>query len=178
MNTRHVLVVDDDPAVRKLVKAALENFVVCAAASPEEAHRILETFRPGIIFLDLVMGDRSDAGLQFLKDRRLASAVVIVTGACLTDDSESELIENGAAWVCRKPISVRKMRALTRRIVELLEVEVSMVAAASQDEYATKLNNMIAKLRKARGGLDAACKESISHCEVPTREQEAVERRI
>jgi len=54
---KRVLVVDDDPDIRELLFTALEDegFEVVPAANGQEALAIMETFRPDVIVLDLMM---------------------------------------------------------------------------------------------------------------------------
>src|SRR2546429_8406175 len=54
---KRVLVVDDDPDIRELLFTALEDegFEVVPAGNGQEALAIIETFRPDVIVLDLMM---------------------------------------------------------------------------------------------------------------------------
>jgi CheY-like chemotaxis protein len=54
---RVVLVVDDDPMIRRLVRTVLEadEFEVVEADGGEEAFRLVETTKPSVVILDVMM---------------------------------------------------------------------------------------------------------------------------
>lgn len=58
MNSRTVLVVDDDDMIREVAKVALESVAgwrVSTARSGEEAHRLAGQQRPDLVLLDVMM---------------------------------------------------------------------------------------------------------------------------
>ena len=57
MNIPRILVVDDDPSIRKFLQAnlAARSYEVLTAADGEEAIRIAEKEKPELIILDIVM---------------------------------------------------------------------------------------------------------------------------
>jgi len=65
-----VLVVDDDPDIRELLFTALEDegFEVVPAGNGREALTIIQTFRPDVIVLDLMMPVMD--GWQFANELR------------------------------------------------------------------------------------------------------------
>jgi len=107
-DTKHVLVVDDDPSLRATLCDAIfdQGFGTLAAADGLEALQILRSSdqpRPAIIVLDIRMPKMD--GLQFLqeqkRDPRLAGIPVIIIAA---DRSKVD-----GALVLRKPLDLTKL---------------------------------------------------------------------
>ncbi len=65
MNAHKIVVVDDEPAIRRLLKAALERagYAVVEAGTAREAQSALDIDRPEAVLLDLALPDRGGLGL-------------------------------------------------------------------------------------------------------------------
>jgi CheY-like chemotaxis protein len=120
----HVLVVDDDPGTRLLLRDALEGagFRVAEAADGARALELLEGRDPfDLMTLDLQMGEMH--GLEVLRTvrGRLALAGLPVVVATGSDDPEVELelFESGADDFIVKPVDPRRfilrVQAVLRR---------------------------------------------------------------
>ena len=113
MSTRAVLLVEDDASQAELLRSLLEErgFTLLHAVNGLEALRILETSRPGLILLDLMMPVMS--GYEFLRhlwaDEKLSSLPVVVVSAADVRRSA------GVVGFLRKPIDVHELL----RVVEL-----------------------------------------------------------
>jgi CheY-like chemotaxis protein len=90
---RPVLVIDEEPGVREVVRFILETrgHAVVLAGDTVEAQRLLAEERPRAILLDLVLPDED--GLTFLKrlksDRRYQGIpVLVITGRVRRSDRE------------------------------------------------------------------------------------------
>ena len=59
MGIRHILVVDDEPDIRSLVKEILEDegFSVAVAENATKARQLVESFKPDLVLLDIWMPD-------------------------------------------------------------------------------------------------------------------------
>src|SRR2546421_3650079 len=107
-----VLVVDDDPSVRRLLELALrlEGFTVMSAADGEEALERARIHHPGAVVLDAVMPGID--GLEVC--RRLRSelgwgpAVLMLTGRTDVADRLTAF-ENGADEYVVKPVRVTEL---------------------------------------------------------------------
>jgi ribonuclease P protein subunit RPR2 len=104
---RRVLVVDDDPALRLLLRTtlALDAFLVEEVASAEEAMQVARSFSPSVVLLDVTLPGMD--GLAFA--RRLSDdpslgcpSVILLTGAEVSDDEAHAARADG---VLRKPFS-------------------------------------------------------------------------
>lgn len=105
---RRVLVVDDEPDIRTVVRLALETvggYSVCTCASAAEALERLEDFGPDIVLLDVMLPDmEGPVALERLREQPAGETVPVVF---LTARVQSEAVEAlyraGAADVIQKP---------------------------------------------------------------------------
>jgi PAS domain S-box-containing protein len=110
-----VLVCDDDPSVRSVVKAILEatGYRVWAAATGEEAIALARRRRPDVIVLDLLMpGINGQETAVALKADPLTAEVPIVVLSVLTADQAS--VAGAVSWV-DKPIEGDALVVALRR---------------------------------------------------------------
>jgi response regulator RpfG family c-di-GMP phosphodiesterase len=113
-----VLLVDDEPALRELLRVTLESvdMTVDEASSAAEAETRLRRRRPDVIVLDLRMP--GTGGIDFCRalkaDERTAGIhVVALTGA---DQDDVRAVQRaGAAAVVRKPFSPLELLAVVER---------------------------------------------------------------
>jgi PleD family two-component response regulator len=89
--TASILVVDDDPVVRSLMRATLEtdNFEVVEAADGVEGCRLYEERLPDLLLVDVVMPRMDGYELCRVLRGRLASAYVPIVVATSLDDVPS-----------------------------------------------------------------------------------------
>lgn len=114
-----VLVVDDDPLVRRAMKRALRKQQVTTAENGLAATRQLELARPDVIVSDLRMPEMDGLALAEEVRRRwpeLANRIVFVSGA--GSQIERARVESPEQPIVRKPIDGQ---ALESRIAEVLE---------------------------------------------------------
>ncbi len=118
-----VLIVDDQPEVRELVKVALsiEDFTMLEATNGDEAVRLARMNRPDLIIMDLMMPGNID-GLQATKlikgDARLTNCKVIILTARNQKGDEEEFVKSGADDYFFKPFSPLE---LIDKVDEILE---------------------------------------------------------
>jgi CheY-like chemotaxis protein len=113
-----VLVVEDNADLRELFAEALEldGYTVATAAGPDEALRELQTVRPCVILLDLVMpgtGGGSDLYTELRANPALATIpVLLVSGAA---DLPQRAAELGAQGYLTKPVDTDRLLDAVRR---------------------------------------------------------------
>jgi DNA-binding response OmpR family regulator len=119
----HILVVDDDSAMRQLVAEYLghNDFRVTGAASGDE---LMQTLRGGVVdlvLLDLRLPDED--GMTLLRQLRTASQipVIILTGRAEEADRVMGL-ELGADDYLTKPFSPRELLARIRTVLRRMQV--------------------------------------------------------
>lgn len=130
----HVIVVDDDESIRRLVTDYFEeqNIPVSAASNRNDLNRHFAKACPSLIILDLRLGD--DNGLDLLKDIRSHSnvPVIIMTGHCVDESDRVVSLELGADDFIIKPFSLRELLARVRAI--LRRQEIGRVARVRESE--------------------------------------------
>jgi signal transduction histidine kinase len=116
--SRSVLVVDDDPAVRKLLRRLLaDDFSIVEAADGEEAVAVALAERPAVVLLDLHMPrlDGHGALLRIRAEPTLRTTpVLIVTGAATSGDDAATCLRDGAHDFVRKPFDDVELLARVR----------------------------------------------------------------
>jgi DNA-binding response OmpR family regulator len=120
----HIVVVDDDPALRRLVTSYLEdqNVPATSVSSRSELNRQLEGTHPSLIILDLRLGQ--DDGLDLLREMRSHSDVpVIITTGHRPDEIDRIVgLELGADDYIIKPFSLRELLARVRAVLRRQEM--------------------------------------------------------
>lgn len=121
MSDRTILIVDDEPSIRSSLKGVLEDedFKVYTANSGEEALEKLQSLKPDVILLDVLMPGGIDGieTLRRIKNIEPDSAVIIITGHG-TIDMTVTAMEMGALDFIEKPLSVDR---ILMRIEQALE---------------------------------------------------------
>lgn len=114
-----ILVVDDDPEIRKLLARYVESqgFRVLLAASCQELHDQLATHQVDLIVLDVMLPDGS--GLDACRDLRAQrSTVPIILLTALKEDVDRIIgLEIGADDYLGKPFNPRELIARVRAVL-------------------------------------------------------------
>jgi CheY-like chemotaxis protein len=118
---RGVLVVDDDPFIRRLVATTLEDvaeFELYQAADGIEAMELAEARRPAIVFLDVDM-PRLD-GIETCRRLRASpatsAATIVILTAAHGERIEARAEEAGADLFLTKPFSPLDLLRLVDRL--------------------------------------------------------------
>lgn len=119
-----VLIADDEKEIRNLLKLYLENddFEVMDVATGEEVAGALNSFKPDIVLLDVMMPGKD--GIHVLKDIREVSNVPVMIISARTADAERILGLNVGAddYICKpfNPLEVvARVKSLLRRFYAL-----------------------------------------------------------
>lgn len=110
-----VLIIDDEPRIRAVVRAALRDDVdeVREAGTAAEGLALASVFRPDLIVLDLGLPDRD--GLAVCRDLRAWTDVpIVVLSARHAEDEKATLLDAGADDYVTKPFGDRELRARVR----------------------------------------------------------------
>lgn len=119
---KKILVVDDDPWVRKLVRGYLERagFAVVTAATGSEALTEFAAHLPDLVVLDLMLPEMD--GLAVTQRIRSCSSVpIIILTARATEDDRVLGLELGADDYVVKPFSARELEARVRAVFRRTE---------------------------------------------------------
>lgn len=115
MNKPEILIIDDEPQIRKLLKIVLESndYKVVQAASGSEGIGLAANHSPDLILLDLGLPDKS--GHEVLLELRewFEKSIIILS----VQDSEEDIIkalDNGATDYLTKPFRTGELLARIR----------------------------------------------------------------
>jgi len=119
-----VLVVDDEAAIRDVIAESLARrtapYEVMTAADGFEAGRLVATFRPDIVLLDLRMPGLD--GFQVCRtikgDSETAAIVVIAMTGYHTAETEARIVECGAVRCLSKPIEPSAVAVVIDAVLE------------------------------------------------------------
>ncbi|HEV8635486.1 MAG TPA: response regulator [Chloroflexota bacterium] len=115
MSAEHILVVDDDRAIRDMVQQALEfeGHTVETAADGVEALAAIERAHPAMVLLDMRMPLLDGWGVvRELKARAIGVPVVVMTAA---QDARRWAEEAGAAAYLAKPFDLPDLFGVLER---------------------------------------------------------------
>jgi two-component system alkaline phosphatase synthesis response regulator PhoP len=125
MATPTVLIVEDEPDIRKLVRynLAQERFKVLEAEDGEQALKIVKTDKPNLMILDLMLPGLSGLELcKILRQRPETAHVPILMLTAKAGETDKVIgLEIGADDYLAKPFSPREMIARVRAILRRVE---------------------------------------------------------
>ncbi|KZN29953.1 protein-glutamate methylesterase/protein-glutamine glutaminase [Pseudoalteromonas luteoviolacea] len=167
-----VLIVDDSPLLRAVLKAVLEQAgdiqVVGAAKDPYEARDMIKATQPDVLTLDIEMPKMN--GLSFLKNLMRLRPMPVVMLSTLTQKGSPETLEAlevGAVDFIAKPMTnvaeqleayadvlYQKIRTASRAKVRAFKADKSNGEAAPSRDTAFKANSVIA-IGASTGGTEA-----------------------
>lgn len=121
MIIKKVLLVDDDPNIRKLAKMSLERvgkWEVAVAASGMEAIELLEQEQPDVVVLDVMMpGIDGRQTLEGLKAKAAELPVILMT-AKVQSEEINEYLSLGAVGIITKPFDPMLLPKEISKLVE------------------------------------------------------------
>lgn len=121
MGSAHILVVDDEPAIRESVKDILEDegYSVTVADSAAQAREARRARKPDAVLLDVWMPDLDGVSLlrEWSERGGLPAPVVMMSGHG-TIETAVEATRHGAYDFVEKPISLAKLLLTLKRALE------------------------------------------------------------
>ncbi|MCF2859618.1 chemotaxis response regulator protein-glutamate methylesterase [Pseudoalteromonas sp. SMS1] len=167
-----VLIVDDSPLLRAVLKAVLEQAgdiqVVGAAKDPYEARDMIKATQPDVLTLDIEMPKMN--GLSFLKNLMRLRPMPVVMLSTLTQKGSPETLEAlevGAVDFIAKPMTnvaeqleayadilYQKIRTASRAKVRAFRPDKNTSEKAASRDTNYKVNNIIA-IGASTGGTEA-----------------------
>ena len=148
---RRVLVIDDEPGIRRVVKDALRPDVstVLEARSGDEALAIAAAERPDLIVLDLGLPDMD--GIEVCRRLRAwTSAPILVLSARDSEAEKTALLDAGADDYVTKPFGPAELRARVR--AQLRRAGMPRVPGGDEPLRVGDLTIDIARRTVTRGG--------------------------
>jgi putative two-component system response regulator len=164
---KRVLIVDDDSALRLLVRTTLgaDEFMVEEASSAEQASALARFWRPDIVVLDIGLPGLS--GLEWCSELKRSGPVtpnvILLTGA---DTSVEAAHAAGADALLRKPFSPLDLIGLIDRHA----IRITLPEAGAREEvageqllvYARDLNCLLQVEREQRRLLQVAYRQTVA----------------
>lgn len=134
MNRAEILIIDDEPQIRKLLQINLESndYKVIQASNGQEGLRLAASHPPDLILLDIGLPDKS--GHEILKDLRewYNNPVIILS----VQDNELDIIaalDHGATDYLTKPFRTGELLARIRAAIRRSQSEVNESAISCGD---------------------------------------------
>lgn len=116
-----ILIVDDDPDIRRLVETVLERegFIVDSAASAAEFFKLLPQFKPDIVVLDLQLPDEDGFGIiKKMKSNPVTNEIPVVMLTVQSVDSYKIAgLEIGADDYIVKPFNQGELAARIKAVL-------------------------------------------------------------
>ncbi len=142
MNKALILVVEDDPLQRRLIKQNLENegYSVFEAESGKAALEIVRAYPIDLAIVDYRLGEEigSDVIQELLREYPLLTAIVVTAFANI--ENAVEAMRKGAYDYITKPIDFEKFRLAAERGLERqkLRREVSVLRSSLEDRFSAR----------------------------------------
>ncbi len=120
---KRILVVDDEPALTRMVKLNLErtgNYEVRTENQGSMAVQAAREFKPDLIFLDVMMPDMSgdEVSAQLKEDEELSQIKFIFMTAIVTKDETESMGSNiGGNEFLAKPVKTDELLATIERVL-------------------------------------------------------------
>src|SRR6266542_942288 len=149
MASEHILIVDDEPAIRSTLRDVLEDegYRVSAVGNGADALRFFADELPELTFLDIWM-DRMD-GLETLAEIKRArpEAVVVIISGHGTIETAVKATRLGAYDFVEKPLSLEKILMTVSRALEHARLERENAALRASLEQRTEIIGESAGIR-------------------------------
>src|SRR5690554_2183797 len=116
----HLLIVDDEPAVRELIAeiAGDDGYTVAHAGDIRQARIQIDRQKPDVVLLDMQLPDGD--GMEFWKELALGDTQVVFITGFSSVDSAIEALRCGAVDYLLKPVSLRRLRGVLSELKEML----------------------------------------------------------
>lgn len=119
-----ILIVDDEPAIRKFLSISLEasGYSILEAASGKEALETTALKQPDMVILDLGLPDKD--GQLVIKELREWSDIPILVLSVRADEKEKvQALDNGANDYVTKPFGIAELLARVRALTRIHGLE-------------------------------------------------------
>ncbi len=121
MTEKTILIVDDETAIRDMLRVALEmaDYRVLEADNAQDAHAIVVDHKPDLILLDWMMPGTSGIELarRLKRDEVTRSIPLIMLTAKGEEDNKIQGLETGADDYITKPFSPRELVARLKAVL-------------------------------------------------------------
>lgn len=129
MAGRTILIVDDEAAIRDMLRVALEmaDYKVLEASNAQDAHAMIVDEKPDLVLLDWMMPGTSGIELarKLKREEVTAEVPLIMLTAKGEEDNKIQGLEVGADDYITKPFSPRELVARLKAVLRRTDPQVS-----------------------------------------------------
>ena len=118
MEDKRVLIVDDDPAIRQILRVLLERDGIQAdiAEDGERATTMLRARKYSVVLLDLLMPRLDGHGvIAFMNEQKINTPVIVISAV---GDTAIDLDPHLVRVVMQKPFEARDLRKVVAAVME------------------------------------------------------------
>jgi len=164
MEVLSILVVDDDPVIRRLLQQRLkqEHYQVMVAEDGHQAKQLLEQHRFDVVLTDLVMPGEIGGieVLEITKDRNPNTEVVLITAHSSVDTAVAAM-KKGAADYLEKPINFDELFLRLDKIANLKTIlrsakDIEQAMSVTESEAAATIQNLELTVIQLHEAIDRA----------------------
>ena len=157
MNPGYILVVDDEPDIRRLVQEILEDehYKVVTAENAKTAREAVRKQRPDLVLLDIWMPDTDGISLlrEWAQSGNLEMPVIMISGHG-TVETAVEATRLGAYDFIEKPLSMGKLLVTVERALENDKLRRENLRLRRQAEPATTLIGKSPLMQQLRESIE------------------------
>lgn len=143
MTAFHILVVDDDLGIRKLLKKFLEEngYIVSSASNVKECRFLITQFIFDLIIMDIMMP--GETGIKFLKNtKHLLQTPVLLLSALGNVDDRINGLESGAEEYLAKPFEPKELLLRIQNILKRVQNNNSSKCSFGSFEFDLQSGNL------------------------------------
>jgi len=157
MNPGYILVVDDEPDIRRLLQEILtdEHYRVVTAENAQAAREAVRRQRPDLVLLDIWMPDTDGISLlrEWSETGNLEMPVIMISGHG-TVETAVEATRLGAYDFIEKPLSMGKLLLTVERALETDKLRRENLRLRRQAEPATSLIGKSPLMQQLRENIE------------------------
>ena len=157
MNPGYILVVDDEPDIRRLVQEILEDehYKVVTAENAKTAREAVRKQRPDLVLLDIWMPDTDGISLlrEWAQSGNLEMPVIMISGHG-TVETAVEATRLGAYDFIEKPLSMGKLLVTVERALENDKLRRENLRLRRQTQPATTLIGKSVLMQQLRESIE------------------------
>jgi CheY-like chemotaxis protein len=117
---RTILICDDEPSLRELMRVSLEpGYTFAEAGDGAEAIELIDRLHPDLILLDMMMpGTSGSAVMEHVRSHpELGAPPVVVVSAFAAPDDRLAALDAGATAFLKKPFDPEELRSLVEELL-------------------------------------------------------------
>jgi DNA-binding response OmpR family regulator len=115
-----ILLVEDDQALAEVLRDGLtaDGYLVCLAPTAAAAEALVESVKPDVILIDLMLPDESGLLLCANLKQRVSAPIIVYSGTRRREDP-ALAFKLGAADFVPKPVSLQELEIRIQRVLQM-----------------------------------------------------------